>query len=141
MKKKRGISLIILIITIVVVLILLSVILLTLRKNNPVDSAYEARFKADLQTFQDELAMYISKDYIKKDGARFEKINASTYTKDGSSRSVYTYIRSFVKKYENKFVIENDELVGVDKNLNENEKNGQVQLIYIVHFHKSGKHI
>ena len=108
--KKRGISLIVLIVTIIVIIILAAVVILTLSKNNPIESAKEASFKEDVRTFQDELAMYISKDYTNKAGVRDKKIKATMYTKDGSEKSVYTYIPSFKAKYEGKFVIKNDEL-------------------------------
>ena len=47
MKKinNKGISLIVLIITIIVVIILAAVVILTLSKNNPIESAKEARFE------------------------------------------------------------------------------------------------
>ena len=85
-------------------------VILTLSKNNPIESAKEASFKEDVRTYQDELAMYISKDYTNKAGVRDKKIKATMYTKDGSEKSVYTYIPSFKAKYEGKFVIKNDEL-------------------------------
>ena len=111
MKSKKGISLIILIVTIIVIIILAAVVILTLSKNNPIDSAKEASFKEDARTFQDELAMYISKDYTSKAGQRDNKITATNYNSAGDPESVYTYIPSFSKKYENKFVIKNDELM------------------------------
>ena len=86
-------------------------VILSLSKNNPIENAREATFKEDVRTFQDELAMYIAKDYTAKAGQRDYKINADKYTTDGAEDSVYTYISSFSKKYENKFKIVNDELV------------------------------
>ena len=109
--KKRGISLIVLIVTIIVIIILAAVVILTISKNNPIESAKEATFKEDVRTFQDELAMYISKDYTNKAGQRDEKVTATNYNPAGDPASVYTYIPSFSKKYEGKFVIKNDELM------------------------------
>ena len=109
--KKRGISLIVLIVTIIVIIILAAVVILTITKNNPIESAKEATFKEDVRTFQAELAMYISKDYTNKAGQRDEKITATNYNPAGDPASVYTYIPSFSKKYEGKFVIKNDELM------------------------------
>ena len=80
-------------------------VILTISKNNPIESAKEASFKEDVRTFQDELAMYISKDYTSKAGARDEKITETDSTK------IKDYIPSFSKKYEGKFVIKNDELM------------------------------
>ena len=109
------------IVTIIVVIILAAVVILTLSKNNPIESAKEAAFKEDVRIFQDELAMYIAKDYTNKAGQRDNKINADKYTTDGATDSVYTYIPSFSKKYEGKFVIQNDELTYKEDNLTENE--------------------
>ena len=93
------------------IIILAAVVILTLSKNNPIESAKEASFKEDVRTFQDELAMYIAKDYTSKAGARDDKITATNYNPAGDPASVYTYIPSFSKKYEGKFVIKNDELM------------------------------
>ena len=108
--QKQGISLIVLIVTIIVIIILAAVVILTLTKNNPIESAKEARFKEDIRTFQDELAMTVSKQYANAGGKRDTKINADKYTKDGAEDSVYTYIPSFKDKYNGKFVIQDDEL-------------------------------
>ena len=108
--QKRGISLIVLIVTIIVIIILAAVVILTVSKNNPVESAREATFKEDLRSFQDDLALSISKDYTAKAGQRDNKFNADKYTTDKAADSVYTYIPSFAKKYEGKFAIVNDEL-------------------------------
>ena len=122
MKKQNGISLIVLIVTIIVIIILAAVVILTLSKNNPIDSSKEATFKEDVRTFQDELAMYIGKDYTSKAGARDEKITATNYNPAGDPASVYTYIPSFSKKYEGKFVIKNDELKYNEETVVGNEK-------------------
>ena len=59
---KRGISLIVLIVTIIVVIILAAVLILTITKNNPVESAKEATFKENVRNFQDELALTVTKE-------------------------------------------------------------------------------
>ena len=109
MKSKKGISLIVLIVTIIVIIILAAAVILTLSKNNPIESAREATFKEDVRAFQDELALSISKEYTEKQGQRDEKITASDFD------TIKKYIPSFTEKYEGKFVIENDKLVGTDK--------------------------
>ena len=114
--KKRGISLIVLIVTIIVIIILAAVVILTLSKNNPIESAKEAAFKEDVRTFQDELAMYIAKEYTSSGGQREKKISATSY--DG----IKNYIQSFSKKYEGKFIIENDGLMYQEESLTEDEK-------------------
>ena len=116
--QKRGISLIVLIVTIIVIIILAAAVILTVGKNNPVESAREATFKEDVQTFRDDLALSISKDYTAKAGQRDNKFNADKYTTGGEEDSVYTYIPSFTNKYKDKFAIVNDEL----KYIGEEEK-------------------
>ena len=115
MKKSKGISLIVLIITIIVVIILAAVVILTLSKNNPIESAKEARFKEDVRTFQDELALTVSKQYTTAGGHWDGSISASTYDE------IVEYIPSFTKKYEGKFVINKNNLEYTNK-LDENEK-------------------
>ena len=113
--KKKGISLIVLIITIIVVIILAAVVILTLSKNNPIESAKEARFKEDVRTFQDELALYISKQYANAGGHWDGSISATNYD------DIVKYIPSFTKKYEGKFIINNNNLEYTN-NLDEKEK-------------------
>ena len=126
MKNRKGISLIVLIITIIVVIILAAVVILTLSKNNPIESAKEARFKEDVRNFQDELALYISKQYANAGGHWDGSISATTHD------DIVKYIPSFTKKYKGKFIINNNNLEFTNKlaekekeysqNLNVNEK-------------------
>ena len=113
--KSKGISLIVLIVTIIVVIILAAVVILTLSKNNPIESAKEARFKEDVRTFQDELALSVSKQYAEAGGHRDYKINTTDF------EDIKDNIPSFSEKYKDKFVIENDEL-RYTGNLDEKEK-------------------
>ena len=113
--RKKGISLIVLIITIIVVIILAAVVILTLSKNNPIESAKEARFKEDVRTFQDELAMTVSKEYTSAGGHRDTKITTSDFNE------IQGYIPSFSEKYKGKFVIQDDELKYTNK-VEDNEK-------------------
>ena len=115
MKSKKGISLIVLIITIIVVIILAAAVILTITKNNPVDSAKEATFKEDVKAFQDDLALTVAKQYTDKQGQRDQKISTSDYGK------IKNYIPSFTEKYKDKFIIQDDQLVGTDS-LSEKEK-------------------
>ena len=115
MNNKNGISLIVLIVTIIVVIILAAVVILTLSKNNPIESAKEARFKEDIRTFQDELALYISKQYANAGGHWDGNISATSHD------DIVQYIPSFTKKYEGKFVINNNNLEYTNK-LEEKEK-------------------
>lgn len=112
---KKGISLIVLIVTIIVIIILAAVVILTIGKNNPVESAKEGTFKEDVRSFQDDLALTISKDYTDKQGQRDEKFNATTFDK------MKEYIPSYTSKYDGKFKIVEDELIGTE-NLTDKEK-------------------
>ncbi len=114
--NKRGISLIVLIVTIIVIIILAAVVILTLSKNNPVESARKARFMEDVRSFQDELALSVSKDYVTKKENRNDKFNATEFDK------IKEYIPSFTKDYKDKFTIQEDELVYSKDNVTENEK-------------------
>ena len=113
--EKKGISLIVLIITIIVIIILAAVVILTITKNNPVDSAKEATFKEDVKAFQDDLALTVAKQYTDKQGQRDQKISTSDYNE------IKNYIPSFTEKYKDKFIIQDDQLVGTDS-LSEKEK-------------------
>lgn len=114
--QKRGISLIVLIVTIIVIIILAVGIVLAIKKNNPIDSANEAVFKENIRSFQNELAMSISNEYVKDKGKRKEKINAYSLV------DMQKYISSFTKEYERKIVISNDELVYDKDNIENYEK-------------------
>ena len=123
MKKKKGISLIVLIITIIIVIILAVTVILTITKNNPIESAKEAVFKEDVRAFQDELNMYISNEYTRLQGQRDIKITALGYDKDGDKDkdSVYTYVPDFKKKYEGKLAIKDDMIAYVGSDAKEKE--------------------
>ena len=111
-------------ITIIVVIILAAVVILTLSKNNPIESAKEARFKDDVRTFQDELALAISKEYADAGGHRDGKISTSDFDE------IKRYIPSFSEKYRDKFVIKKDQLKYTNK-LNDKE------IIYAQHLNVS----
>ena len=113
--EKKGISLIVLIITIIVIIILAAAVILTITKNNPVDSAKEATFKEDVKAFQDDLSLTVAKEYTDMQGQRDEKISTSDYDE------IKKYIPSFTEKYKGKFIIQDDQLVGTDS-LSEKEK-------------------
>ena len=103
--QKKGISLIVLIVTIIVIIILAAVVILTVGNSNPVESAREAKFKADIQTFRDDLALSISKDYTSQGGQRNNTFSGKTYDE------IKNYIPSFTKEYEGKIIVKDDELM------------------------------
>lgn len=115
--QREGISLIVLIVTIIVIIILAAMVILNISKNNPVESAKEARFKEDVRSFQDDLSLSISKNYTAKAGQRDDKFNAKTFDKIKNN-----YIPSFTKEYEGKLVIKDDELKYVGNKVTEKEK-------------------
>ena len=114
--QKKGISLIVLIVTIIVMIILAAVVILTVSKNNPVESAREAKFKEDIRAFQDELALSVSKDYTVQSGQRDNKFSATEF------ENIKNYIPSFTKEYDGKIIIKNDELI-YDETVTGKEKN------------------
>ena len=113
--NKRGISLIVLIVTIIVIIILAAVVVLTITKNNSIENAKEAAFREDVRVFQDELNMYIAKEYTKLQGQRDDKITKLKFDE------IKEYIESFSRKYENKIAIDNDVLVYIGKNEKEKQ--------------------
>ncbi len=84
MKSKKGISLIVLIITIIVIIILAGSVILSLSENNPIGSSLEARMKTNVDAYNSELSLFISKKYI--DNPTYnpkEELYATTW--DGTS--------------------------------------------------------
>lgn len=65
--------------------------------------------------------MVIAKEYTSFQGQRDKKITALEYTEKGDKDSVYTYLSSFTKKYENKIGIKEDEIVYVGLDEKERE--------------------
>ncbi len=118
-KNKRGISLIVLIVTIIVIIILAAAVILTLSKNNPVESAREARFKEDIRNFQSDLSMYLGNQILTDIYGTREKITSS---ETPSLEEMKKYISSFTKKYEKKLGIEEDELVYFPNEVSTKEK-------------------
>ena len=110
---KKGISLIVLIVTIIVIIILAVAIVLTVKRNNHINSANEAVFKENIRKFQAELSLSISDDYLKNKEKR--KINAY------SASNIRNYIPNFTDEYEGKILISKDDLVYNKENLEEYE--------------------
>ncbi len=107
MNKRRGISLIVLVITILVMIILAGVVIVSLQKNNPIERSKEARFKANVIAYLDELNMtLLGEEYA----SGLKVINKTGNLKE--------FIPSFKKEDEGKFEINNNKLyyVGQDEN-------------------------
>lgn len=101
LKNKKGISLIVLIITILVILILTSIIVMSFDNNNPIGRANEAKFKADLTSFRDELmTTHIDKSITNVDYVK-EEINVGV----GNLSKMKFYIPDITEEYANKLII------------------------------------
>ncbi|MDD2376756.1 MAG: hypothetical protein PHD15_04235 [Clostridia bacterium] len=117
MKRKKGISLIVLVITIIVIIILAGAVILSLANNNPIESANEATFKSNLAGYNSELAMAISNEYLQDnsfDSATFD-VEVWDGTGDGTG-TIKEYITSISEVDGAKFEIRNSKLVYVGTN-------------------------
>lgn len=119
MKRKKGLSLIVLIITVIIVIILAAVVILTLSKNNPIESGKEATFKEDIRTFQEDLAMYVNSTTLNNIYGDSVKITTNDIP---SFSTMKKYISSFTKKYYGKLGIEENKLVYFADKVKNNEK-------------------
>ena len=118
--NKRGISLIILIITIIVVIILASAIILSFKEKNPINRANEAKFKADLDSFRNELL----NTHNEKEIENFEYVREDINADAGDYIKMKFFIPDITKDYSKILAIKNGRLVYVDKtnpNYDENE--------------------
>ena len=119
-ENKRGISLIILIITIIVVIILASAIILSFKEKNPINRANEAKFKADLDSFRNELL----NTHNEKEIENFEYVREDINADAGDYIKMKFFIPDITKDYSKILAIKNGRLVYVDKtnpNYDENE--------------------
>lgn len=110
MKKRKGISLIVLIITIIVVIILASIILLSFNKNNPIEKANQAKFKSDVSAFKEELLITHSDNLAENIKYKSESVNVEA----GNYSELKRYIPSITEEYAKVLHITNGELAYVD---------------------------
>ena len=118
--NKRGISLIILIVTIIVVIILASAIILSFKEKNPINRANEAKFKADLDSFRNELL----NTHNEKEIENFEYVREDINADAGDYIKMKVFIPDITKDYSKILAIKNGRLVYVDKtnpNYDEND--------------------
>ena len=118
--NKRGISLIILIVTIIVVIILASAIILSFKEKNPINRANEAKFKADLDSFRNELL----NTHNEKEIENFEYVREDINADAGDYNKMKVFIPDITKDYSKILGIKNGRLVYVDKtnpNYDEND--------------------
>lgn len=107
--KNRGISLIVLITTIIVILILATAIIINMQETNIIDNAEVAVIKSDIKTFEEELSMYISDEYVETIG-EFEEteLNADKTT----NPSVYDILKKLENsKYKDDIIIQNGKII------------------------------
>ena len=105
---RRGISLVALVITIIVLVILTGTIVLTTFNNGILGRSEEAVFKSDIQSFQEELTMYIMN---KKAQFEYSEVNVIyNNNEDEHYNNMKEYIKSFSKKYASKLQIVKDKI-------------------------------
>ena len=68
MKNKKGISLIVLIVTIIVIIILAAAVILTLNKNNPIDSSRVAQVCENRDALNSAIQLYYGKKMAETEG-------------------------------------------------------------------------
>lgn len=106
-KLKQGISLITLVITVIVIIILASAVIISISDNNPINTAKQALFKNDLDTFRTDLELYHNSQYIKNNGDYNQSdLQADTDTIGDTIESLRDN-----DKYKNKLKIEEGELI------------------------------
>lgn len=110
MKKRKGISLIVLIITIIVVIILASIILLSFNRNNPIEKANQAKFKSDVSSFKEELLVTHANNLAENKKYKSESVNVEA----GNYSGLKSYIPSITEEYAKVLHITNGELAYVD---------------------------
>jgi Tfp pilus assembly protein PilE len=124
MKNNKGISLIVLVITIIVIIILAGAVILSLASNNPIQQASEASFKHTLKEYENELLLWITKEYTLNNGILDTSTinatkNSGTYTKDGNILKLKDIITIIKSEHEDILEIEEGNLKYIG--LNESE--------------------
>lgn len=127
MKRKKGISLIVLVITIIVIIILAGSVILNLSKNNPIESAKKAKFLSDIDTFKSDLVTYILSKSASTQGRYNQSLlsaDINSLTENGdpadNSKNITSVITSMKNtKYAEILEIVSGELVYVGDNENE----------------------
>jgi len=115
MKRNKGISLIVLVITIIVIIILAGSVILSLSQNNPIEQSQQATFKTNVESYNSELSLAISTQYLNKNTFNPVTFNAGTWdgTAGDINGSVKQYITSITDQDGKKFEIQRGKLVYV----------------------------
>ncbi|MDD2375934.1 MAG: hypothetical protein PHD15_01590 [Clostridia bacterium] len=113
MKENKGISLIVLVITIIVIIILAGAVILSLANNNPITSANKATFGSNVASYNSELALVISKEYLQDNLFSPSTFKAGVWngTEGNVNGTIKQYITSITPEDGVKFKIENGKLV------------------------------
>ncbi|MDD2376753.1 MAG: SUMF1/EgtB/PvdO family nonheme iron enzyme [Clostridia bacterium] len=119
MKEIKGISLIVLVITIVVIIILAGAVILSLANNNPIASANEATFESNVASYNSELALVISKEYLQDNLFSPSAFNKGVWDGTGGNvtGTIKQYITSITPEDGAKFEIQSGKIVyvGIDE--------------------------
>lgn len=115
MNRKIGISLIVLVITIIIIIILAGSVILSLANNNPIASANKATFETNIATYNSELAMAVSNQYLQNNLFDTTTFNAGVWNGNESNitGTIKQYITSIKPEDGVKFEIQKSKLVYV----------------------------
>jgi hypothetical protein len=120
MKRKIGISLIVLIITIIVIIILAGAVILNLVNSSTIGRTIEATFKANIDTYNSELTTVISNKYINDPTFDIITFNTNIWDEDNTdiTGTIKEYISSMTPTDGKEFIISKGKLVyvGTDSN-------------------------
>lgn len=121
MKRKIGISLIVLVITIIIIIILAGSVILSLANNNPILKATEAKFKNDVDTFNSDLQLWTSSQYAKDRTFKTSSVNANKNVGEYNNLKLQDIITSMPTNYLDKFEIQAGQLVYIGSDTNEKQ--------------------
>jgi hypothetical protein len=121
MKNRNGISLIVLVITIIVIIILAGAVILSLANNNPISQASEANFKSNVDSYNSELTMALSNQYLNDTSFDPSTFNKGTWDGESIGETIKKYIPSMTVADGLKFEIQSGILVYVGED--EKEQN------------------
>jgi len=127
--RKNGISLLVLIVTIIIITILAGTVILSLAQNNPISQAGEAKFKANVASMNDELTLWLTKEYAENtDTFNISNVNANKTVGEYDNLKITDIISSMGPEYESKFEIQNGKLVYIGTDANEKNLVSEVNI-------------
>jgi hypothetical protein len=115
MKSRKGISLIVLVITIIIIIILAGVVILNLVDNNIIEQSNEAKYKANIESYNSELTLAMSNKYIQDINFNPNDFNAIPWNGGVAvNGTVKQYIPSITKDDGKNYAIVQGKLEYVD---------------------------